>query len=79
LHSIIAERILITLHAHTREILLFKYKKPRMKLAGHVAGMGEMKNTCRALSRNYEENKPLGGPTSKWKDWNGRAWIGFIL
>jgi hypothetical protein len=75
--AVLRDSIVFTFHycrntfnqtAQPTEILLFKYIKSRMKLAGHIARMGEKKNTCRALSGNYEENKPLERPTCKWED-----------
>jgi hypothetical protein len=36
--------------------------KPRIRLAGHVAPMGEKRGMRRALVGKTEENRPLGRP-----------------
>jgi hypothetical protein len=40
----------------------------RMKLAGHVALMGEKKNVCRLLVGKPEGRRPLGRPRRRWLD-----------
>jgi hypothetical protein len=45
-------------------------KPRRMRLAGHVARMGEKRNAYRSLVRNPEGERPLGRPR--------RGWIGNI-
>jgi hypothetical protein len=57
----------------------------RMRLAGHVARMGEKRNTYRILMENPEGKKPLGRPRRRWVDnikadlreigWDGMNWI----
>jgi hypothetical protein len=56
-------------------------KPRRIRWAGHVARMGEKRNTYRILweSRNEEdhwENQDVGGWTIlKWMGWYGMDWI----
>jgi hypothetical protein len=38
----------------------------RMRLAGHVARMGEKKNAYRILVGKTEGKRPLGGPRRRW-------------
>jgi hypothetical protein len=42
--------------------------KPRIRLAGHVAPMGEKRGVCRALVGKPEEKRPLGRPRRRWVD-----------
>ena len=41
-------------------------KSRRMRLAGHVACMGEEKEAYRVLVGNPEGKRPLGRPRSRW-------------
>jgi hypothetical protein len=43
-------------------------KLRRMRLAGHVARMGEKRNTYRLLVRKPEGKRPLGRPRCRWVD-----------
>jgi hypothetical protein len=59
--------------------------KSRMRLAGHVACIGERRGECRVLVGGPEGSRPLGRPRRGWED-NikmdlksvGRAWTGLI-
>jgi hypothetical protein len=48
-------------------------KSRRMRWAGHVGRMGEIRNTCRILVGKPEGKKPLGRPWSRWDD--NTEWI----
>jgi hypothetical protein len=60
-------------------------KSKRMRLAGHVARMGETRNAYRILVGKTEGKRPLGRPRRRWVDnikmdlrkigWDGRDWI----
>jgi hypothetical protein len=62
-----------------------KIKSRSMRLAGHVARMGEKRNAYRTLVGNPEGKRPLGRPRRGWVDtieidlreigWDGRDWI----
>jgi hypothetical protein len=43
-------------------------KSRRMRWAGHVARLGEKRNTYMILVVKPEGNRPLGRPRSRWKD-----------
>jgi hypothetical protein len=43
-------------------------KSRRLRLAGHVARMGEKKNACRILVGKPERKKPLERPRRRWED-----------
>jgi hypothetical protein len=43
-------------------------KLRRMRRAGHVARMGDMRVLYRVLVRNPEEKRPLGRPRRRWGD-----------
>jgi hypothetical protein len=57
----------------------------RMSLAGHVARLGEKRNTYRILVGEPEGKRPLGRPRRRWLDiikvdlreirWDGMHWI----
>jgi hypothetical protein len=60
-------------------------KSRRMRLAGHIAQMGEKRTAYRIIVGNPEEKRPLGRPTLRWVDnikidlreieWDGWDWI----
>jgi hypothetical protein len=60
-------------------------KSRRMRWAGHVARMGEMRNVYRILVGKPEGKRPLGTPRRRWVDnikmdlretgWNHLDWI----
>jgi hypothetical protein len=59
-------------------------KERRMRLAGHVARMGEGRNVYRVLVGNPEGKRPLERPRRRWKEikmdlrefgWGGVEWI----
>jgi hypothetical protein len=63
-------------------------KSQRMRLAGHVARMGEKRNAYRLLVRKPEGKRPLGRPRRRWVDnirmdlgevdgvmWTGLVWL----
>jgi hypothetical protein len=50
-------------------------KSRRMRWAGHVARMGEMRNACRLLVGKPEGKRPLGRPRRRWVD-NIRMYLG---
>jgi hypothetical protein len=61
-------------------------KSRRMRLADHVARMGEKRNAYRLLVGNTEEKRPLGRPRRRWVynirmdlgevGWGDVDWIG---
>jgi hypothetical protein len=61
-------------------------KSRSMRLAGHVARVGEKRNTYRLLVGEPEGKRPLGRPRSRWVDnirmdlgkvrWGDVDWIG---
>jgi hypothetical protein len=61
-------------------------KSRRMRLAGHVARMGEKRNAYRLLVGKPEGKRPLGRPRRRWVDnikmdlrevgWRDADWIG---
>jgi hypothetical protein len=61
-------------------------KSRRMRWAGHVARMGEMRNAYRLLVGKPEGKRPLGRPRRRWMDnirmdlgevgWGDVDWIG---
>jgi hypothetical protein len=60
-------------------------KLRRMRCAGHIARMGEKRNTCTLLVGKPEGKRPLRRPSCKWMDnikmdlgekgWGGMDWI----
>ena len=60
-------------------------KSSRMRLAGHVARMGERRGVHRVLVGRLEGKRPLGSPRRRWEDnikmdlqvvgWGGMDWI----
>jgi hypothetical protein len=65
-----------------------KMKARQMKWAGHVARMGEKRNTYRLLVGKPEGRRPLGRPRRRWLDnvrmdlvevgWGDVDWIGLF-
>jgi hypothetical protein len=53
-------------------------KSRRMRFAGHVAQMGEKRNTYRLLIGKPEGKRPLGRPRWILKSWDGVVWTGLI-
>jgi len=59
-------------------------KLGRIRLAGHVAGMGEIRGVYRVLVEKPEGKEPLGRPRRRWEDYikmdlqevGCGAWIG---
>jgi hypothetical protein len=49
----------------------------RMRWAGHVAGMGENRNSYRLLMGKPEGKRPLGRPRRRWVD-NIRMGLGEV-
>jgi hypothetical protein len=47
-------------------IRIIKYR--RMRWAGHVTCIGEMRNAYEILVRKSEVKRPLGGPRHRWVD-----------
>jgi hypothetical protein len=43
-------------------------KSRRMRCAGHVARLGEKRNSCRVLVGKSEGKRPLGRPRRRWVD-----------
>jgi hypothetical protein len=60
-------------------------KSRKMRLAGHVARMGETRNAYRILVGKPEVKRPLGRPRCRWVDnikidlrqigWTGSIWL----
>jgi hypothetical protein len=63
-----------------------KFKSRRMRWAGYVAHMEEVRNAFKVLVGKPEGNRPLGRPRRRWKDnfmldlrdVGFGVWIGFI-
>jgi hypothetical protein len=63
-------------------------KSRRMRMTGHVARVGEKRNTYRISVKKPEGKRPLGSPRRKWIDnikmdlreigWGGMDWIDLI-
>jgi hypothetical protein len=43
-------------------------KSRRMRLAGHVARMGELRNAYKTLERKCKGKRPVGRPRRRWED-----------
>jgi hypothetical protein len=60
-------------------------KSRRMRWAGHVARMGEKRNTCRILVGKPEGKRPIGRTRRRWVNnikidfremvWTGSIWL----
>jgi hypothetical protein len=57
---------LYNLYASPNIIRVIKSRK--MRLEGHVARMGEIKNSYKVPVRNTEGKRPLGRPGRRWED-----------
>jgi hypothetical protein len=72
-----------TLYSSTNMIRMIKSR--RVRWVGHVARMGETKNTYRILMGKLEDKRPLGKPRHRWvgnikidlreTGWDGMDWI----
>jgi hypothetical protein len=70
---------------HSSQNIIRIIKSGRMRLEGHVARMGETRNTYRILVGKPEGKRPLGRPRRTWVDnvkmdlrevgWNDMDWI----
>jgi hypothetical protein len=49
--------------------IIRQIKSRRMRLAGHLARMGEEKKVYKVLVRKPEGKRPLGRPRRRWEDW----------
>jgi hypothetical protein len=54
------------LHSSPSIIRIIKWR--RMRWVGHVALVGEKRNTYRLLARNSEGKRPLGRSRRRWVD-----------
>jgi hypothetical protein len=60
-------------------IIFYNVKSRRMRWAGHVARMGEMRNAHRILVGKPEGKRPLGRPRRSWSVETKRGltmWVG---
>jgi hypothetical protein len=48
--------------------IIRQVKSRRMRLAGHVARMGEERKVCKVLVGKPEGKRPLGRPRRRWED-----------
>jgi hypothetical protein len=55
-------------HLYSSPIIIRMIKSRRMRWAGHVARMGEKRNTYRLLMGEPEGKRPLGRPRRKFVD-----------
>jgi len=46
-----------------------------MKLAGHIARMGEMRYAYKIVIEKREGKRPLGRPGRRWAVWTGCIWF----
>jgi hypothetical protein len=70
---------------YSSPIIIRIIKSRRMRWVGHVARMGEKRNTYRILVGKPEGKRPLGRPRCRWVDnikmdlreveWDGVDWI----
>jgi hypothetical protein len=73
-------------HLYSSPSIIRIIKSRRMRWAGHVARMGEKRNSYRLLMGKPEEKRPLGRPRRRWVDnirmdlgevgWGDMDWIG---
>jgi hypothetical protein len=72
-------------HVRGKNITFIKIKSGRIRWAGHIARMGEKKNSYRILMGKSEGKTPLGRPRRRWMgnikmdlrgiEWDGMDWI----
>jgi hypothetical protein len=48
--------------------IIRQIKSRRMRWAGHVARMGQVRNVCKVLMGKPEGKRPLGRPRRRWED-----------
>jgi hypothetical protein len=53
---------------YSLENIIRMIKSRRMRWAGLVALIGEMRNVCKILVGKPERKRPLGRPRRKWED-----------
>jgi len=73
------------LYASRRTSIIKVFSSRRMRWAGHVTCIGEIRNAYKILVGKSEEKTPLGRPRHRWKgnigmdlretDWKGVDWI----
>jgi hypothetical protein len=65
---------------HSSASIIRMIKSRRMRCAGHVARMGEKKNSYRLLVGKQEGKRALGRPRRRWilKRFDGVVWVGLI-
>ena len=80
--------LLRSIDLHCSRNIVRVIKSRRMRWAGHVAGMGEMRGVYRLLVGKPEGKRPLGRPRRRWEDniktdlqeldgvvWTGSSWF----
>jgi hypothetical protein len=55
-------------HLYSSPSIIRMIKSRRMRWVGHVAQMGEKRNSCRILVGKPEGKRPLRKPRRKWVD-----------
>jgi hypothetical protein len=73
---------------YSSPVIIRQVKSRRMRLAGHVARMGEDRKVYKVLVGTPEGRRPLGRPRRRWEDgirmdlreiglgvWNGINWL----
>jgi hypothetical protein len=73
----------LTFHGINSGIKIRTMKSKKMRWAGHVAQMGEIRNAYRILVGKPEGKRPLGRPRRRWvgnikMDLRERGWTGLI-
>jgi hypothetical protein len=73
---------------HNSPSIIRMIKSRRMRWAGHVARMGETRNSYRILVRKSKERRPLGRQRHRWMDnikndvigtrWDCMDWIDLV-
>jgi hypothetical protein len=53
---------------HSSSSIVRVIKSRRMRWAGHVARMGEVRGACKILVGKPEGRRPLGRPRRRWED-----------